>query len=214
MPKAHQGMTIKIKRVLKSVMFWLPSLEACPFIYAKYPEGRFWKGPFLNPQHQNWILPFFSPDTLPQSKPWLLATLWPSTSWRVGGCFLCMHFALHKFENVLHEFLKNDRNNNPKKKWAIIKRHLEYTNCFLIMVKFNLVLLYHLKQNIIAERLRTPASPMGVSINASSSKKGKDSTCPYTLPAPSCSYQFYLLPNLDKNFLLLTRPNIHARRNA
>ena len=69
------------------------------------------------------------------------------------------------------------------------------------MVLFNPVLLYHLKKNLIAERLRTPASPMGVSINASSSKKrGKDSTCPYTLPAPSCSSKFEFALNLDKNY--------------
>ena len=32
--------------------------------------------------------------------------------------------------------------------------------------------LHHLKPNCVAERLRTPASPMGVSI-----KKGKDCSC-------------------------------------
>ena len=101
--KAQQGWPQKKGTIIFHVLTSL--FGGMSFIYVDCPNSG---GVILFiPWCQNWALfAFFSLDFLPQSKPWLLATLWPSTSWRVGGCFLCMHFDLHKFNIASHEFLK------------------------------------------------------------------------------------------------------------
>ena len=114
------------------------------------------------------LIELFLLDFLPQSKPWLLETLWPSTSWRVGGCSFLHGFAsLDTLEKKLHEF------SIWSEPAAFFKKH---TGCFIcsssLIITF--IIRYQntpLQYSYIAERLRTPASPMGVSINSRSSKR-------------------------------------------
>ena len=160
MQKAQQGMTINIKKDFQ-ICHILTFFGGMSFIA------------FLSPfEHQN----FFS---LPQSKPWLLATLWPSTSWRVGACFLCM--LLWPRNLTMHELFKmiTKAIHKMKKTWAS-----KYSDYFMNEDLFVILRLisHYLKQHFIAERLRTPASPMGVSINKRpfwkfSKKKGNDCIC-------------------------------------